>query len=87
MAVEDKGGNKGLRHFSQKVCEKVQSKGLTTYNEVADELVAELNESGELGEQVDAVRPSCISFRPDLARKTSVDESMTPSTSLWHCGS
>ncbi|KAJ7550410.1 hypothetical protein O6H91_07G099200 [Diphasiastrum complanatum] len=34
-------GGKGLRHFSLKVCEKVRSKGRTTYNEVADELVAE----------------------------------------------
>ena len=32
---------KGLRHFSLKVCEKVKVKGMTTYNEVADELVAE----------------------------------------------
>lgn len=39
----DKGG-KGLRHFSMKVCEKVQAKGLTTYNEVADELVSELTD-------------------------------------------
>lgn len=31
--------NKGLRHFSMKVCEKVKEKGTTTYNEVADELV------------------------------------------------
>ncbi|KAI5060303.1 hypothetical protein GOP47_0024723 [Adiantum capillus-veneris] len=36
----EKGG-RGLRHFSMKVCEKVESKGRTTYNEVADELVAE----------------------------------------------
>ncbi|XP_034141916.1 transcription factor Dp isoform X3 [Drosophila guanche] len=36
----DKAG-KGLRHFSMKVCEKVQEKGKTTYNEVADELVSE----------------------------------------------
>ncbi|XXG84781.1 hypothetical protein AAC387_Pa11g0010 [Persea americana] len=36
----DKGG-RGLRQFSMKVCEKVESKGRTTYNEVADELVAE----------------------------------------------
>jgi len=36
----EKGG-KGLRHFSLKVCEKVESKGRTTHNEVADELVAE----------------------------------------------
>jgi hypothetical protein len=32
---------KGLRHFSMKVCRKVEEKGRTTYNEVADELVAE----------------------------------------------
>jgi len=36
---------KGLRHFSMKVCEKVESKGTTTYNEVADELVAEMKDS------------------------------------------
>jgi hypothetical protein len=34
----------GLRHFSMKVCEKVQAKGLTSYNEVADELVSELTD-------------------------------------------
>ena len=39
---KDKGG-KGLRHFSMKVCEKVESKQRTTYNEVADELVAEFS--------------------------------------------
>eukprot|EP00035_Acanthoeca_spectabilis_P022962 m.446873 g.446873 ORF g.446873 m.446873 type:complete len:319 (-) comp19434_c0_seq1:134-1090(-) len=33
--------NKGLRHFSMKVCQKVKEKGVTTYNEVADELVQE----------------------------------------------
>lgn len=32
---------KGLRHFSLKVCEKVKMKRITTYNEVADELVNE----------------------------------------------
>ncbi|KAL2326414.1 hypothetical protein Fmac_025472 [Flemingia macrophylla] len=36
----DKSG-RGLRQFSMKVCEKVESKGRTNYNEVADELVAE----------------------------------------------
>ncbi|KAJ8754240.1 hypothetical protein K2173_002140 [Erythroxylum novogranatense] len=36
----DKSG-RGLRQFSMKVCEKVESRGTTTYNEVADELVAE----------------------------------------------
>lgn len=42
---KDKSGaaGKGLRHFSMKVCEKVETKGRTTYNEVADELVAEFS--------------------------------------------
>ncbi|CAL1276171.1 unnamed protein product [Larinioides sclopetarius] len=39
----EKGG-KGLRHFSMKVCEKVRKKGTTSYNEVADELVAEFSD-------------------------------------------
>lgn len=39
----DKTG-KGLRHFSMKVCEKVQQKGITSYNEVADELVHEFSD-------------------------------------------
>lgn len=26
--------NKGLRHFSKQVCDKVELKGVTTYNEV-----------------------------------------------------
>lgn len=50
----DKVG-KGLRHFSMKVCEKVRKKGTTTYNEVADELVAEFTNStvnNSLAEQV-----------------------------------
>ncbi|PNH09070.1 Transcription factor-like protein DPB [Tetrabaena socialis] len=38
-----RSGSKGLRHFSMKVCEKVEAKGRTTYNEVADELVAEMS--------------------------------------------
>lgn len=37
-------GSKGLRHFSMKVCEKVERKGVTTYNEVADELVSEFTD-------------------------------------------
>ncbi|NP_937851.1 transcription factor Dp-2 [Danio rerio] len=43
----DKNG-KGLRHFSMKVCEKVQKKGTTSYNEVADELVAEFTHASSL---------------------------------------
>ncbi|EED94874.1 hypothetical protein THAPSDRAFT_261479, partial [Thalassiosira pseudonana CCMP1335] len=30
--------NKGLRHFSMKVCERVQKRGTTSYNEVADDV-------------------------------------------------
>eukprot|EP01116_Phalansterium_solitarium_P002962 TRINITY_DN1333_c0_g1_i1.p1 TRINITY_DN1333_c0_g1~~TRINITY_DN1333_c0_g1_i1.p1 ORF type:complete len:278 (-),score=127.74 TRINITY_DN1333_c0_g1_i1:718-1551(-) len=41
VAAVAAGGGKGLRHFSLKVCEKVEAKRVTTYNEVADELVAE----------------------------------------------
>lgn len=36
------GGSTGLRHFSMKVCRKVEEKGQTTYNEVADDLVREV---------------------------------------------
>jgi hypothetical protein len=34
--------DKGLRHFSAKVCAKVEEKGVTSYNEVADDLVQEI---------------------------------------------
>mmetsp|Transcript_10263 Transcript_10263/g.17463 ORF Transcript_10263/g.17463 Transcript_10263/m.17463 type:complete len:320 (-) Transcript_10263:47-1006(-) len=39
--------SRGLRHFSMKVCEKVEEKGTTTYNEVADELVSEIKAADE----------------------------------------
>ncbi|BES89591.1 Transcription factor [Nesidiocoris tenuis] len=48
----EKGG-KGLRHFSMKVCEKVRKKGLTSYNEVADELVAEFTDPKHVPNSVD----------------------------------
>lgn len=34
----DKQQGKGLRHFSQRVCEKVREKGTTSYNEVCKSL-------------------------------------------------
>lgn len=37
--------SKGLRHFSSKVCEKVQQKQTTTYNEVANDLVSDYLEN------------------------------------------
>lgn len=40
-----------------KVCEKVQKKGVTTYNEVADELVAEFSSSDNHMSPNDAVSP------------------------------
>lgn len=40
---------KGLRHFSMRVCQKVKEKGVTSYNEVADELVAEECEDAGTG--------------------------------------
>ena len=55
----DKGG-KGLRHFSMKVCEKVQKKGTTTYNEVADELVAEFTDPARCTSPADQVWMSSI---------------------------
>ena len=44
-----RAASKGLRHFSMKVCEKVESKGRTTYNEVADELVRDFSTPPEPG--------------------------------------
>ncbi|KAL8149925.1 hypothetical protein AgCh_006800 [Apium graveolens] len=43
-AIDGDKSGRGLRQFSMKVCEKVESKGRTTYNEVADELVAEFSD-------------------------------------------
>lgn len=40
---------KGLKHFSVKVCEKIEAKGHTHYNEVADELVREIKADSEVG--------------------------------------
>jgi hypothetical protein len=41
--VLPKDSRGGLRHFSLKVCEKVQEKSQTTYAEVADELVSKIS--------------------------------------------
>ncbi|KAL7321299.1 hypothetical protein PS15m_001084 [Mucor circinelloides] len=43
-AVDDTRNTKGLRLFSKQVCDKVAKKGITTYNEVADELAAEIQQ-------------------------------------------
>lgn len=44
-----------------KVCEKVQKKGITTYNEVADELVAEFSSSDNHMSPNDAVSFAVLS--------------------------
>ena len=60
--------SKGLRHFSMKVCEKVKQKNVTSYNEVADELVAEYCSSGgtfnqnDLGSSTMSAAPSSQSI-------------------------
>ncbi len=60
--------SKGLRHFSMKVCEKVKQKNVTSYNEVADELVAEYCSSGgtfnpnDLGSSFMSAAPSSQSI-------------------------
>ena len=53
----EKGG-KGLRHFSMKVCEKVQLKGVTSYNEVADELVTEFSDPRNMASPSDGINVS-----------------------------
>ena len=43
---DSKVAARGLRHFSLAVCNKVREKGVTSYSEVADELVLELDDDG-----------------------------------------
>jgi len=47
---------KGLRHFAVRVCQKVESKVTTTYNEVADELVQEVLAPSQPGEESETDR-------------------------------
>ncbi|ORY95347.1 E2F/DP family winged-helix DNA-binding domain-domain-containing protein [Syncephalastrum racemosum] len=50
--------HRGLRHFSKQVCDKVAEKGVTTYNEVADELALDIR----------------AALGPDHANKRSFDQ-------------
>lgn len=55
---------KGLRHFSMKVCEKVRKKRSTSYNEVADELVAEFTNSAMSNSLAEQVCPKvCLNLK------------------------
>ncbi|KAK4519706.1 uncharacterized protein ATC70_009946 [Mucor velutinosus] len=48
FANESTRATKGLRHFSKQVCDKVAKKGVTTYNEVADELAFDIQQQNAL---------------------------------------
>uniref|UniRef100_A0A0E0M821 Uncharacterized protein n=1 Tax=Oryza punctata TaxID=4537 RepID=A0A0E0M821_ORYPU len=68
----DKGG-RGLRQFSMKVCEKVESKGRTTYNEVADELVAEFADPNNNFASPDPENPNTPQFDEKNIRRRVYD--------------
>ena len=51
--LESRGGlAQGLRGFAMSVCNKIEAKGRTTYNEVADELVEQLRDDPESGGEI-----------------------------------
>ena len=64
--VKSTKASKGLRHFSMKVCNKVEEKGKTTYNEVADELVLEFTAQQrvetKMAEKSGAAKPKVCFF-------------------------
>lgn len=69
---ESQGGrgaaqNKGLRHFAMQVCNKIEAKGRTTYNEVADELVIELKDQPDGGDDKNIRRRVYDAFNVLLA--------------------
>ncbi|XP_062206193.1 transcription factor-like protein DPB [Phragmites australis] len=68
----DKNG-RGLRQFSMRVCEKVESKGRTTYNEVADELVAEFTDPNNNIDSPDPDNPSAQQYDEKNIRRRVYD--------------
>nr|CAB3497057.1 unnamed protein product [Digitaria exilis] len=72
-AVGPEKGNRGLRQFSMKVCEKVESKGRTTYNEVADELVAEFTDPNNNIEAPDPDNPNAQQYDEKNIRRRVYD--------------
>ncbi|OBZ91175.1 Transcription factor Dp-1 [Choanephora cucurbitarum] len=48
---KDARPTKGLRLFSKQVCDKVAEKGITTYNQVADELAAEIHQHSNVDQK------------------------------------
>lgn len=69
----DTAKRKGLRHFAVRVCKKVEEKSVTTYNEVADELVLEEKQMKQ--QELDAGGRNAAALRKKFATSGSlVDE-------------
>lgn len=51
MSVDKSKKDKGLREFSLRVCRQVEARMVTTYNEVADELVKEFKNDDPAGDE------------------------------------
>lgn len=67
---------RGLRHFSLRVCKKVEQKQRTTYNEVADELVLELMANRESDDSDTDIQSKDSYNRGNTGKKSnaSIDE-------------
>ena len=69
VEARSSGRAQGLRGFAMSVCNKIEAKGKTTYNEVADELVEELRDDPESGgeyfEQLQLHRHACLIMWPN----------------------
>jgi len=72
----DDNKTRGLRHFSLRVCKKVEQKQRTTYNEVADELVLELMSNRESDDSDTDVQSKDSNNKGHSGRKanSSIDE-------------
>eukprot|EP00636_Phaeomonas_parva_P008727 CAMPEP_0118855580 /NCGR_PEP_ID=MMETSP1163-20130328/3350_1 /TAXON_ID=124430 /ORGANISM="Phaeomonas parva, Strain CCMP2877" /LENGTH=439 /DNA_ID=CAMNT_0006788491 /DNA_START=120 /DNA_END=1440 /DNA_ORIENTATION=- len=72
--VGDLAKTKGLRHFSMRVCKKVEEKGTTTYNEVAEELVMEYKRETEAARNAAAVGAPGVAPSPPAKPQKVYDE-------------
>ncbi|RNA18451.1 transcription factor Dp-1 isoform X1 [Brachionus plicatilis] len=65
--------SKGLRHFSMKVCEKVKQKNITTYNQVAEELVSEYCQNQSSNGQSSSIQNDFLSYDQKNVRRRVYD--------------
>lgn len=73
VSAEEYVKRKGLRHFAVRVSKKVEEKNITTYNEVADELVVEEKEIKQ--QEVEGGGKAAIALKKKLEKTGSlVDE-------------